>query len=77
MTAGADSPGDKTWRSKANLQVVFMQELALISLLTESSQPMFTHKVVERMRDLMFVWTGIAEWAVAFPEGFAVLAARI
>lgn len=37
------------------LQVVFMQELALVTLLAQASQPMLTHKIIEGMSDLVFI----------------------
>lgn len=52
-------------------QIVLMQKFALISFFAQAPQPMFTHKVIERMGNLVLVRTVIAEWAMSFPKRLA------
>lgn len=54
-----------------------MKELALVTLLAESAQPVFADEAVERVVHLVFVRAVVAEWAVAFAEGLAYGAVRV
>lgn len=53
-----------------DVQIIFVQELALIAFLTKTAKPMFADKIVERMRDLVFIWTRRSQWTVALSKGF-------
>lgn len=54
-----------------------MQKFALVSFFAQTPQPVFTHKVVERMSNLVLVRAVIAEWAMSFPKSLAKWAVGI
>ena len=62
---------------KEILQIVFMEELALIAFLAETTQPMFADQAVEGVRHLVFVGAVVAQGAVPFAECFAYRTARV
>ena len=56
-------------REEGDIHVVLVQKLAHVAPLAEALEPVLAH--ISDARALVFVWAGVAEWAVAFLEGFA------
>ena len=50
--------------------IEFVQVVAVVALFAEAFEPVLADEVVE-VCDAVLVGAGVAEWAVAFAEGFA------
>jgi hypothetical protein len=62
---------------KRGVQVVFVQELALVPLLAEAPQPVFADEVVGEVVGRMLVRAGSAQGAMALAKRLANLSAGI
>ncbi len=56
---------------RSHSQVVLVQKFTLVSFFAQTTKPVFTDQVVERMSDLMFVRTVVAQRTMSFPKCLA------
>lgn len=70
-TDGLEMRGEKVGIWTLSLQVVLVQEFALVALLAQAAQPVLADEAVEGMVHLVLVRAVVAQRAVAFAEGLA------